>query len=358
MSKKTVRKPDLSKLLKEEDISVLFQPGYSIGGYILEGKIDPNILESINSGELRLVNSISTVFVTRHKGIVIAALYDSDVKTPRTLVGEGHDLPLKKFKKRSDIDYLLEDVKDVPYSPLLVYKKMDEHKGKWIEFVTHSNLRDLKEDELMQAFIYPPFDDGYMRDVRCILLGDSVEAMYFRRAPEPLINKTTKQLIESPPSRQRTLTNIHQGGVREDVPYNLKDICEEIAIKAQKAIVRHSAIYAERLKQSGLLPDVERFINFNWGAVDFIFNQKMEPMVLEVDSGPDVTKYLSMNHDLGVSLASYLGDMSESGYVGLYSFCPFSKDVSRYLKEAGVRFKTVSIPFGGKISVREDTFSV
>jgi glutathione synthase/RimK-type ligase-like ATP-grasp enzyme len=285
---------NIEKLIEN---TVLFSPTNIFYQEILDNSLNPNrISKLVRRDKLRLVNSFSVVALSSNKNLLSLALSYSNIPMPTTVLGPCHD---EAFWSK-----IQEEFKNSRYQPLIISKDFEKHCGEGIEVhVPDRRLLD-ESDKILQKFEYPSleiFRDGYMRDTRMFIIDGKVAYAFMRRAPEPLIDPKTKQVIQYPPSKRRFLTNILQGGKKESVLPEIQDASFKVAEETCKIIIKQTQNSLDDKRINRLR---EKEVRLGYCSVDVIYDENGKPKVTEVDSFPGI---LSISDEkLFKSLASHL----------------------------------------------------
>lgn len=329
----------LKRLIVENNISVLFSPSMDLENQVVNG--DSDVMDLVESGDLNLVNSIATTMTTSHKDLLNTFLDIGCLPQPLTYHPRGSSVfgswERGEVGKERAWELFQEYFKNSSHSPLLVKKKIYEHMGRGVTVheATAENFYS-SSDGLVQPFLYPPFSDGFMRDVRVIVLEGDASNAYTRRAMEPLMKRNSNKPMERIPSKERYMTNIAQRGVIESAPEDYKNVCSKLALKVVETIKRGAGNLSDVFYEKNQLPFKESEISFDWGSVDFIFDENGNPKICEVDSSPNIISYMKMNPSFCSSVAKYLTQKSEGKAIGVLGVNPINDMVLDYLQKGNV----------------------
>ena len=168
-----------------------------------------------------------------------------------------------------------------------------------------------------------------MRDARILLIGGEPSLTYIRKAKNPILKDG--KIIEYPPSKSRYLTNISQGGSREEIPKALREKCTKLAKETHKAILDSLKKGDKILEEEKLIKFKENHMNFGWGSVDLLFSEDEKIKVCEIHAAPDAF-YPLKNPTVVCKLGNYLRKLSEGGVIGIL-YDPSLEQLFKYLDE-------------------------
>tara|TARA_Y100000310_G_scaffold345846_1_gene471199 strand:+ start:79630 stop:80802 length:1173 start_codon:yes stop_codon:yes gene_type:complete len=149
----------------------------------------------------------------------------------------------------------------------------------------------IARNTLAQEFIYPPFEDGKIRELRFLIVNGDIVDVIPRQANLPVFDDGGDPV--------RIITSKYQlyaaWVLNEGLPKAFKDYYEaakETALQAYKAV---KVSYHDQKVGRVLRTPHD---SFDWACVDIIFDRNGNPRVLEVDTNHDISNPLLINRDL------------------------------------------------------------
>lgn len=221
---------------------------------------------------------------------------------------------------------------------LIVGKNMDSHRGEGIKVQTPLQfLREGRDDgtKFYQTFCFPSdkiSPDGHMRDCRVVLIKGDPVGYYVRRAKEPLIDARTGRLIEYPPSLDRVLTNVFQGGtVETNLDESVVNSLFEVSRDMHKVITIYSHVLDKFLGQP------PREIRYGLLSVDFLFYSTGRPVVSEIDWAPDLSTYPNKQRLADIYL-DHMTELAEGRREILFRTGPLIEELKTATRRKGIKY--------------------
>ena len=282
--------------------TVVFDAGLNFNHTYLTG--DPLVRNAVEramkSGNLRLVNHALVENLARAHAGFLAILDEQGIPIAPTMVR----LKSVNGGKPTLIGQPL------PHESKLWVRKIsrDEtgklfgHRGRGVGFLFPNLPQDVTpahDGEFYQQFVIPK--DGYLRDLRVYVAGDTLIPGYLLKATEPITgdNLSGRML----PNERQIVNASHPGEVIPLTGALAKRLVEQ-ARKVREALL------------DGLMsrnPGLRREDLFNFGSIDFLIDEDGNLRASEFDVSPAISD--SAGKKLGKALALHLARRAEKGHV-------------------------------------------
>jgi glutathione synthase/RimK-type ligase-like ATP-grasp enzyme len=242
---------------------------------------------AVASSRLHFVNSPRLLEILAFKTLALAELAARGIRVPRSIgIVAGKRVAFGAPAASSRAEKFV--------SKIVARGGVALHRGDGIAAL--SAFREPKENELVQEFVWPPNEfNGYVKDLRVVLVGNKVAARYARRAPKPLPHAGVA-------SEKQFLTNAARGGIVEEFPRRFEDNATEMAFAARKALVEAGRKFG----------DSRAALDFC--AVDFLVDEAGALFVCEVEPAPDLRASAQATRKSLDELALLLRDKSRRLY--------------------------------------------
>lgn len=268
------------------------------------------MLDDLENRGVRLPNNFN-LLGKRH----LLFLQGLGVPTPYSelVVAEGGILSRKGLLSETQIEGLTSHEETASFPKLFIAKPVDGHHGEGIEMLDEQELSSFRTEReagtIIQPFLYPPEGRDCMEDYRVLTIKGEPRGWYGRRAPEPLIDSHTGQLIESLPSPSRFLTDVSRGGEVIEPPRRMRgkvfrlarETCAEV--KSFASVVRSDYMRMSSSEE----------VNLGLMSVDVILREDIEPVVCEVDTSPSLGGYPDLSRLSRSYTTECLKELSENG---------------------------------------------
>jgi glutathione synthase/RimK-type ligase-like ATP-grasp enzyme len=341
---------------KYSDVGLVYSRS-SFQDDMLRGVANPELVDRVLSGEIAVLNSAFTPLLVTFKEEVYWLLSKAGVPVPITHINLPMSALAVKMGLQPEIIGLYGPGVHTEYSctheavcdhrkilaafkpsPIVLEKRGWIHNGEGVNVIPH---RDgfIGQRGLFQEFLIPPFEDGYMRDIRVLMLGGEPFCMEARRARRKLLRNG--RLRSLPPEPGMYLANISQGGKSEEVPESLQGVCVSAAKRALEALVSAADELARSAHQTRAVRFLEQRQYMGFCSVDLLFDMNWQPRVVEIHSCPATEGFFKEKPDAGRTYWDYISTLAREKLVFVPGDSAQSSIDREILLKAGIAIKII-----------------